>query len=174
MRTYIYTRESHSNKAEQLHIPHKMDLKEEFEFLHRLGLSVAIFGKDLEKSRRSSSKRNIFIVVTRSGGDELCYCDALPEGDLDRLRNWIRCGDLTGLAAKWTELEVTGYKVKTYLAGENPGIDCSAVMGEMFLNEDGKNYMYTFSKDGRVVRIKHPQDEISLSNASSLFSNHMS
>jgi hypothetical protein len=37
------------------------------------------------------------------------------------------------------ELDVIGYKVKTYLAWGNPGIDCSAVMDEMFFNEDGKN-----------------------------------
>ena len=79
------------------------------------------------------------------------------------------------MAAEWRELDVIGYKVKTYLAGGNPGIDCSTVMDEMFLNEDGKNYTYTLSKETRrVVRISHPQDEISLSNASSPFSDHIS
>jgi hypothetical protein len=148
-----------------------MDLKEEFSFLHKLGLSVAVFGKHLKKSYRSPRELILFIIVTRLVGDELCYQDTLPEGELNRLRNWIRYGDLTGLAAEWRELDVIGYKVKTYLAGENPGIDCSAVMDEMFLNEDGKNYTYTLSKETRrIVRISHPQEEISLSNASSPFS----
>jgi hypothetical protein len=44
-------------------------------------------------------------------------------------------------------------------------------MGEMFLNKDGKNYTYTLIKDTRrIVRITHPQDEISLSNTLSPFS----
>jgi hypothetical protein len=152
-----------------------MDLKEEFSFLHKLGLSVAVFGKHLKKSYRSPGELILFIIVTRLVSDELCYQDTLPEGVLNRLRNWIRCGDLTGLAAEWRELDVIGYKVKTYLAGGNPGIDCSTVMDEMFLNEDGKNYTYTLSKETRrVVRISHPQDEISLRNASSPFSDHIS
>jgi hypothetical protein len=134
-----------------------MDLKEEFSFLYKLGLSVAVFGKHLKKSYRSPRELILFIIITRLVGNKLCYQDNLLEGELNRLRNWIQCKDLTGLAAKWRELNVISYKVKTYLARENPGIDYLAVIDKMFLNKDGKNYTYTLSKETRrIVRILYP------------------
>jgi hypothetical protein len=77
-----------------------MDLKEEFRFLHKLGLSMAVFGKHLKKSYRRPGKLILFIIVIRLAGNKLCYQDTLPEGELNKLRNWIRYGNLTGLAAK--------------------------------------------------------------------------
>ena len=77
-----------------------MILKEEFIFLAKLGLTVTAFGKDLEKSYKGSRESNIFLVVTQLGGDELCYPDTLPEGDMNKLRKWIRCGDPTSLSPK--------------------------------------------------------------------------
>ncbi|KAH7418732.1 hypothetical protein BKA64DRAFT_763361 [Cadophora sp. MPI-SDFR-AT-0126] len=148
-----------------------MDIIEEFAFLLTLGLKVAIFGKDLKKSRRRSKQINLFIIVTQSGDDELCYNEVLPEGEWNRLSNWIRCGDRTGLAAEWKELDVVGNtKFKVYLAGENPGIDCSAVMSEMFFNKDGRNYTYIFNREtGQKVQITHPQHEISLGRQTEIF-----
>jgi hypothetical protein len=64
-----------------------MDLKEEFSFLYKLGLSVAVFGKHLKKSYRSSRELILFIIVTRLVDNKLCYQDTLPEGELNRLRN---------------------------------------------------------------------------------------
>lgn len=144
-----------------------MILKDELVFLAKLGLTVTAFGKDLEKSYRGSRESNIFFVVTRSGGDELCYPDTLPEGDMDKLRKWIRCGDQTGLSPEWREINFAGFKIKAYLAGENPGIDCTSVMDEMFANEGGKNHTYALStKTKLAVRITHPQDHLNLSNNS--------
>jgi hypothetical protein len=58
------------------------------------------------------------------------------------------------LAAKWRELDFISYKVKTYLAKENPGIDYLTIIDKMFLNKDKKNYIYTLSKETRyIVRI---------------------
>ncbi len=128
----------------QLQMALKINLKEEFGFLHNLGLSVTAFGKDLNKSYRGSGDCNIFVVVTWSGGDELCYPDALPEGDMSRLRNWIRCGDPTGLPPEWMEVNVAGCKIKVYLAGEDPGIDCTSVMDKMFANE-GERIIHTLA-----------------------------
>ena len=141
----------------------KMNLKEEFAFLRNLGLRVTVFGKDLNKFHAGSGDCNIFVVVTRPRGDELCYPDTLPEGDMSRLRNWIRCGDPTGLLPEWREVNVASCKMKAYLAGEDPGIDCTSVMDKLFANEGGKNHTYAFSeKTKSVVRITHPHDLLSL------------
>jgi hypothetical protein len=140
----------------QYNWPHKIDLKEEFRFLHKLGLTVAVFGKHLKKSYRRSRELILFIIITWLAGNELCYQDTLLEGKLNRLRNWICYGDLTGLVAKWRELDIISYKLKTYLARENPGVDYSAIIDKMFLNKDGKNYIYTLSKETQhIVRILH-------------------
>jgi hypothetical protein len=58
-----------------------MNLKEEFTFLHNLGLNVTLFGKDHKKSHRGSGDRNVFIIVSRPDGDKLYYRDALLEED---------------------------------------------------------------------------------------------
>jgi hypothetical protein len=68
-----------------------------------------------------------------------------------------------GLAAVWRELDIVSKNVKAYLAREDPGIDYSTVIGEMFLSEDRRNYTYTFSKETRrIVQITYPQDKISV------------
>jgi hypothetical protein len=70
-----------------LYILHKIDLKEEFRFFHRLGLSVAVFKKDFKKLYKSLKELNIFIVVIQSRGDTLYYSNVLLKGRLNRLRN---------------------------------------------------------------------------------------
>jgi hypothetical protein len=50
---------------------------------------MAVFGKYLKKSYRNPRELILFIIVTRLVGDELYYQDTLPEGELNRLRNWI-------------------------------------------------------------------------------------
>jgi hypothetical protein len=50
-----------------------MDLKEEFSFLYKLGLSVAVFGKHLKKSYGSPRELILFIIITQLVGDKLCY-----------------------------------------------------------------------------------------------------
>jgi|TARA_R110002060_G_scaffold13597_2_gene19249 hypothetical protein len=146
-----------------------MGLKEEFTFLHNLGLNVTLFGKDLKKCHRGPGDRNFFVVVTRSDGDKLHYQDNIPEEDLSRLKNWIRCGDPTGLTAEWKEVHVGHSKWKAYLAGENQEIDCSRVMDEMFVNEGGKTYTYARTGEAKGVKITHPEDQIRLSNILSSF-----
>lgn len=155
--------------SKQLHTPFKMDLKEEFTFLHNLGLNVTLFGKDLKKCHRGPGGRNIFVVVTRSDGDKLHYQDTIPEEDLSRLKNWIRCGDPTGLTAEWREVHVSHCKWKVYLAGENQEIDCSRVKDEMFVNEGGKTHTYAFIGKPDCIKITHPEDQIRLSNILSSF-----
>jgi hypothetical protein len=84
----------------QLYTPFKINLKEEFTFLHNLGLNITFFGKDLRKCYRRPGKSNIFIIVTKSDEDKLYYQDTILKEDLNRLKNWIRCEDLTGLTAE--------------------------------------------------------------------------
>jgi hypothetical protein len=138
----------------------KLDFKEEIPFLHKLGLITTGFvNKDVKDMN--------FLVVTRSDGDELCYTDPLSEGDINRLKNWIRCGDRTGLTPEWKEIDLFGFKTKVYLAGEGPGIDCTSVMDQMFTREDGKSYTYTrCKKTGKPLKIIHPHYIISLGNNS--------
>jgi hypothetical protein len=50
-----------------------MDLKEEFSFLYKLGLSIAVFGKHLKKSYRSPRELILFIIIIQIVGDELYY-----------------------------------------------------------------------------------------------------
>jgi hypothetical protein len=64
-----------------------MGLKEEFTFLHNLGLNVTLFGKDLKKCYKGPEDRNFFVVVTRSDKDKLYYRDTISEEDLSRLKN---------------------------------------------------------------------------------------
>ena len=146
-----------------------MGLKEDFTFLHNLGLNVTLFGKDLRKCHRGPGDRNIFVVVTRSDGDKLHYRDTIPEEDLIRLKNWIRCEDPTGLIAEWKEVHVGDSKWKAYLAGENQEIDCSRVMEEMFVKEGGETYTYARTGEAKWVKITHPEDQIRLSNILSSF-----
>ncbi|PVH68601.1 hypothetical protein DL98DRAFT_599384 [Cadophora sp. DSE1049] len=143
-----------------------MDLKGEFIFLHNLGLNVTLFGKDHKKRHRGTGDRNLFVVVTRSDGDKLHYRDTIPEEDLSRLKNWIRCGDPTGLTAEWKEVHVGHSKWKAYLAGENQEIDCSGVLDEMFVKEGGENYTYARTGEAKWVKITHPEHQIRLSEHS--------
>jgi hypothetical protein len=77
-----------------------MNLKEEFTFLYNLGLNIKLFSKDLKKCYRGPGKSNFFIVVSKPDRDKLYYRDTIPEESLNRLKNWIRCGDPTGLIAE--------------------------------------------------------------------------
>ena len=80
-----------------------------------------------------------------------------------------------GLVAKQRELNVISYKVKTYLARGNPGIDYLTIIDKMFLNKYKKNYIYTLSKETQyIVRISYLQDKISLSNTLLLFLDYIS
>jgi hypothetical protein len=154
----------------QIHKALKMDLKEAVKFGRNRGLNLAYFGKDLPKLVEGSKDCNIFGVFTRSGGgDELYY----PEGDVNTLGNWIRCGDPTGLLPEWREVDASGLKskvnasslkLKVYLAGENPGIDCTSVMDDMFATEGGESYTYVLSREIKTItKITHPQDYLDLS-----------
>jgi hypothetical protein len=122
-----------------------------------------------KNGHRGLRDRNFFVVVTRSGGDKLHYQDTIPEEDLSRLKNWIRCGDPTGLTAEWREVQVGDSKWKAHLAGENQDIDCSGVMDEMFVNEGGKTYTYACTGVAKWVKITHPEYQIRLSNILSSF-----
>ena len=137
-----------------------MNLKEEITFLHSLSLNVTLFGKDHKKSHRGSGDRNVFIIVSRPDGDKLHYRDALPEEDRNRLKNWIRCGDSSGLTAEWREVYVGHSRWKVYLAGEGQEIDCSGVMDEMFVDDGGKKYTYAYTKGPKWIKITHPEDQI--------------
>jgi hypothetical protein len=147
----------------------KMDLKKVVKFGRNQGLNLTYFGKDLPELADGSEGCNIFGVFTRSGGgDELYY----PEGDTNTLGNWIRCGDPTGLLPEWREVDASGLKLlfnvsdlklKVYLAGENPGIDCTSVKDDMFANEGEESYTYALSrKTKRITKITHPQDYLDL------------
>lgn len=68
-----------------------------------------------------------FVVVTRPIEDELYHPEVLPEPDMSRLRNWFRCGDPTGLRPEWKRVDNSSYDAKGYLAGQDPGIDCTSV-----------------------------------------------
>jgi hypothetical protein len=155
----IRTRQSFS--PNQLHTALKMDLNNEYKSLLKQGLSVAYFGKDLHKFGKGSKDCTIFCVLTRSDGDEIYY----PEGDVDTLGNWIRCGDPTGLPPEWRDVNASDYKLKVYLAGENPGIDCTSVMDDMFANEGAESYTYVLSRETKkvITKITHPQDYFNLS-----------
>jgi hypothetical protein len=151
----------------QIHKALKMDLKEAVKIVRNQGFSLAYFGKDLPKLIEGSKDCNIFGVFTRSGGDELYY----PEGDVNTIGNWIRCGDPTGLLPEWRDVvDDSGSKMKFYLAGENPGIDCTSVMDDMFANEGGKNYTYALCrKFKKITKIAHPQDYLDLSTSPTPF-----
>jgi hypothetical protein len=41
-----------------------------------------------------------FVVVTRLNKDKLCYINPLLEGDINKLKNWIRYKDKTSLTLK--------------------------------------------------------------------------
>ena len=145
-----------------------MNLKEEFTFLHNLGLNVTFFGKDLRKCHRGPGKSNIFIIVTRSDGDKLHYRDTIPEEDLNRPKNWIRCGDPTGLTAEWRDVHVGNSTWKAYLAGESQEIDCSGVRMKC-LYDGGTTYTYARTGGAKWIKIAHPEDEIRPSNILSSF-----
>lgn len=91
------------------------------DFFLQKGLEIVIISKDLQTLNPES---NLFLVVIRQKGDELYYPWTLPEEDMNKLRQWIRCGDPTNTVAEWKSVWHSECNLKTYLAGENPGIDC--------------------------------------------------
>jgi len=139
-----------------------MDFEKELNFPRNLGLRGDIFGKDIKKLLDGCTDCTIFLVVTRPDGDELYYPETLPEPDMSKLRNWIRCGDPTGLRPEWKSIKSSRYNIKVYLAGQDPGIDCTSVMDDMFAEEGGKKYTYTYCDEG-VKKIAHPQEYLTLS-----------
>jgi hypothetical protein len=61
--------------------------------LHKLGLiTIGFVNKDVKDIN--------FLVVTRLDKDELCYTNPFSKGDINRLKNWIRCKDKTSLTLK--------------------------------------------------------------------------
>ena len=141
----------------------KMNFKRDLEFLHNLGLIVNIFGKDLKRSFRGCKDCKIFIVVTRKTGDELYHPD--PEPDMSKLRKWIRCGDPTSLRPEWNSVDTLSYDAKVYLAGQDPGIDFTSVMDDMFIEKGRKTYAYTYRGNG-IRKVSHPYKCLSLSTSS--------
>jgi hypothetical protein len=138
-----------------------MNWGEEIKFLCCLGLNIFIFRKKIHGG-------NVFVVVTRSDGDELYHPETLPKPDLDRLRNWIRCGDPTpGLISEWRDVDISGLNIKAYIAGENPGIDCTSVADDMFAEEGGKKitYVYRHGKTNKIKEVSHPEYYVNLSTA---------
>jgi hypothetical protein len=146
------------------------DLEEELDFLRNLDLRGHIFGKDLKKLFDGCTDCTIFLVVTRPDGDELYHPETLPEPDMSKLRNWIRCGDPTGLRPEWKSIKTFGCNTKVYLAGQDLGIDCTSVMDDMFAEEGGKKYTYTYGDKG-VEKITHPQEYLGLCISSLLLMN---
>ena len=52
---------------------------------------------------------------------------------------------------------------KIYLAGEEPGIDCSSVEEDMFAENEGEKYTYTYSGGrDKIRKISHPQEDLPL------------
>jgi hypothetical protein len=147
-----------------------MDLEEELQFLRNLGLHIAFFGKDLRKLYKGFRDCKIFAVVTRPYGDELYHPDTLPQEDMNKLRNWIRCGDPTGLLSEWRDINVSSCNLKVYLAGENPSIDCMSVMGDMFAYKGGASYTYTLGRRGikKTIKITHLQNNVDLGTLAAL------
>jgi hypothetical protein len=48
--------------------------------------------------------------------------------------------------------------LKVYLTGQDPGIDCTSVMDDMFAEERGKKFTYTYRGGDGVEKIAHPQE----------------
>ena len=143
----------------------KMDLFEEFDFLHDRDLQVDIFGKDLKRLYDGGNDCKIFVVVTNQDGDELYHPETLPEPDMSELRNWIRCGDPKGFGPEWKSAKISKYDAKIYLAGQDPGVDCTSVMDDMFVEEGGETYTYTYCREG-IRKVSHPYESLSLSTSS--------
>jgi hypothetical protein len=53
-----------------------------------------------------------------------------------------------------------------YLAGQDPGIDCTSVMDDMFAEERGKKFTYTYRDRDGVEKMAHPQEYLPLSTSS--------
>ncbi|KAL8893575.1 MAG: hypothetical protein Q9192_005132, partial [Flavoplaca navasiana] len=143
-----------------------MDFERELEFLRKLDLRVHLFGKDLKKVLDRDKGCTIFVVVTRmnENEDELYHPENLPEPDMGKLRNWIRCGDSTGLRPEWKSTKSSIAKIKVYLAGQEPGIDYSSVMDDMFAKEEGKKYTYMWRAGDQegIKKIAHPHGRVPL------------
>ena len=142
-----------------------MNLKEEFAFLRSLDLNVTLLFRNYKKSQKGQKNYNIFVIVSKRDGDKLHYRDtSLEEEDRNRLKNWIRCGDPTGLTAEWREVYVGDSKWRAYLAGERQEIDCSSVLDEIFVNDNGEKYTYYYGQKNEWIKTTHPEDQIRLSN----------
>jgi hypothetical protein len=144
-----------------------MSFEEGRELITKLGLRMQLFGKDLEKLFKNE-KCTVFLVVTSSHGDELYHPENLTDPkEMSLLRGWIRCGDPAGCSPEWRTIEYRKANIKVYLAGQDPGIDCTSVKDEMFAEEGGKNFTYTcYGGDlhaKRFERISHPQEHLQLS-----------
>lgn len=147
-----------------------MDFLQDIDVLHKHGLHAQLFGKDLKKLFDGDEDCKLFVVVTRSHGDELYCPENLPEPDMSKLRSWIRCGNPAGLRPEWIVVKSPIGILKVYLAGQEPGIDCSSVEREMFAEKEGQKYTYTYS-GGRhkIIKISHPQEELPLGTYSRIF-----
>ena len=149
----------------------KMDFPRELEFLLKLDLHVQLFGKDLKKFLDGYDEDcTLFIVVTRmnENEDELYHLETLPEPDMSKLRNWIRCGDPTGLRPEWKSIKGSIAKIKVYLAGQDLGIDCTSVMDNLFAEEEGQKYIYMYSGGDRksIKKIAHLHGYVPLRTSS--------
>ena len=136
-------------------------LKEEASFVQALGFDVHIFGKKLDRYLEGHKDCDVFIVVTRSRGDELCYPQTLKEPHMSRLSNLISCGYPASLHGKWKLVQESTPRAKVYLAGEEVGVDCTSVADDMFFEEEGKKYTFAVelgAKDIVVEKIEHPHE----------------
>lgn len=66
---------------------------------------------------------------------------------------------------EWRSIESSRATVKVYLTGQDPGIDCTTVMDDMFV-EEGKKFTYTYRGGDGVTKVAHPQDSLQLSTSS--------
>lgn len=140
-----------------------MDFFQDIDILRKHGLHAQLFGKDLKRLFDGDDDCTLFVVVTRSHGDELYCPENLPEPDMSKLRSWIRCGNPTGLRPEWIGIKSPIGMFKIYLAGQEPGIDCSSVEEDMFAENGGEEYTYTYSGGrDKIRKISHPQEELPL------------
>lgn len=147
-----------------------MDFFPDMDILHKHGLHANLFGKDLKKFFDGDRNCTLFVVVTNSHGDELYGPEDLPEPDMSKLRSWIRCGNPTGLQPEWIDMKSSIGMLKIYLAGQELGINCSSVENDMFVDNEGKKYTYTYFEDcNEIGKISHPEHELLLSTNSPPF-----
>lgn len=129
-----------------------------------------LFGKDLKKVLDGYKGCIIFVVVMKKieNEDELYHPETLSEPNMSKLRNWIRYGDPTGLRPEWKSIKSSVAKIKVYLTGQDPGIDYSSVMGDMFAEEEGKKYTYMWRGEDQegIKKITHSHGCVPLCTSS--------